>query len=121
MIAGFPECTFSVFPLVVLLSSAARRQLNALRDNLSVIPVMNEVMNAVERCHVLEDDHPIAPLSLKELVEPALPILGKFEEKFLLVTTMCDVPNITRYVVAIGSWHAVETRRPLSLAFSMGK
>jgi hypothetical protein len=53
-------------------------------------------MNVVGRCHVIEDDNPITLLSLKEPVELALPILGKLQEKFLLVTTMCDVPHMIR-------------------------
>jgi hypothetical protein len=48
-----------------------------------------------------------------------LPILGKLREKFLLVAAICDVPQMTRYVVAIGSWYAVVIRLPLSLAISM--
>jgi hypothetical protein len=47
MIAVFPERTLSVFPLVVLLSGTPRRQLNALRDDLSAIPVMDEEMDVV--------------------------------------------------------------------------
>jgi hypothetical protein len=93
--------------------------LNALRDNLSAIAVINEQMDVVGSSHGIEDDQPIPLLSLKETVEPALPVLGKLQEEFLLVTAMHDVPHMTRYVVAICSWHAVVIRLQLSLAISM--
>jgi hypothetical protein len=99
MIAIFPEGGFSVLPPVVLLSNTTRRQLNALRDNLSAIAVINEQMDVVGSRHVIEDNQPIPLLSLKEPVEPALPILGKLQEEFLLVTAKGDVPHMTRYVV----------------------
>jgi hypothetical protein len=96
MIAVFPDGALSVLPLVVLLSSTTRRQLNALRDNLSAIAVINEPMDVVGSGHVVEDDQPIPLLSLKEPAEPALAVLGKLQEEFLLVTAMGDVPHMTR-------------------------
>jgi len=33
-------------------------------------------------------------LGLKKSVEPVLPILGELQEKFFLVTTMCDAPHM---------------------------
>jgi hypothetical protein len=92
---------------------------NALRDNLSAIPVMNEKMDVVGSSHVIEDDNTITFPGLKKPVEPALPILGKLQKKFLLVTTMCEVPHMTRYVVTVCSWHVVEICLLLSLAISM--
>jgi len=77
MIAIFLECTFSAFPPVILLSGAARRQLNTLREYLSAIPVMNEEMVVVGGGHVIQDDNAITLLGPKEPVEPALTILGK--------------------------------------------
>ena len=76
-------------------------------------------MDVVGSSHVIEDDNSITLLGLKKPVESALPILGKLQEKFLLVTTMRDVPHMTRYIVTMCSWHAVKARLPLSLAISM--
>jgi hypothetical protein len=59
MIAVFPECTFSAFPIIVLLSSSASRQLQSLRDDFSAIPVMNQEMDVVGGCHVIENDNAI--------------------------------------------------------------
>ena len=44
-------------------------------------------------------------LGLKKPVDPSLPILGEFQQEFLLVATMCDVPRMTWYVMSVRSWH----------------
>ncbi len=59
------------------------------------------------------------PQPTSEPVEPALPILGKLQEEFLLMTAMGDVPHMAPHVVAICSWHALVIRLPLSLPISM--
>src|SRR5271157_5082672 len=37
VIAVFPKCAFSLFPLVIFLGGAARRELDAPRDNLAAL------------------------------------------------------------------------------------
>jgi hypothetical protein len=82
---------------MVCLCSTPCRQLNALRDDLSTISVMNEEMHAIGRCQVIQDDHPIPLLGLKEPVDPGLAIPGKLQQEFLLVAAMGDVPRMTGY------------------------
>jgi hypothetical protein len=53
MIAVFPKCAFSVFPLLVILSSSTCRPLSALRNNLSAVPVVDEEMDVVKRSHMV--------------------------------------------------------------------
>jgi len=60
-------------------------------------------------------------LGLKKPVEPALPVLGKLQEKFFLVTTMLNVPQMTRYIVAMCSWHIVNIRLLLINTFKIEK
>jgi hypothetical protein len=43
---------------------------------------------------VIENDNSMTILGLKKSVEPVLPILGELQEKFFLVTTMCDAPHM---------------------------
>jgi len=72
--------------LIFLLGSSPCRQLNTLGDDISAI------------------SHPIPLLGLNKPVDPALAILGEFQQEFLLVATMCNVPRMTGYVLSIRSW-----------------
>jgi hypothetical protein len=47
-------------------------------------------MTASHGVYPIEDDKPIPLLSIKEPIEPALPILGKYQQSYLLVATMGD-------------------------------
>jgi hypothetical protein len=117
MIAVFPVRTFSPFPLVVFLGGSPCRQLNALGDDRSPIPVINEEMSVIRGTHVIEDDRPIALLRLKEPIEPALSVFAKFQQEFLLMATVGSVPCMTGQVMSTGSWYTVLIP-PVSRMFS---
>jgi hypothetical protein len=75
-------------------------------------------MNVVGSSYVIEDDKPITLLSLKEPVEPALPILGKLQKRFLLVTTMGDVLVRPHPPIRTGQRNVSLILRHLLLEFS---
>jgi hypothetical protein len=105
MITVFPVGALSTFPVIVFLSSTPSSQLNALGDDISAISVINEEMYVIGSCHVIENYHPITLSGLIKPVDPVLTVFGEFQQKFLLVASMCDVPHMTGYVVSVRSWH----------------
>jgi hypothetical protein len=74
-------------------------------------------MNVIRGAHGIEDDRPIALLRLKEPIEPALSVFAKFQQEFLLMATVGNVPCMTGQVMSTGSWHTVLIP-PVSRMFS---
>ena len=62
-------------------------------------------MDVVGGDRIVQYSDTIAFLRFKQPSQPSPPVSGKSEKKLLLVATMCDVPNISRHVMTICSWH----------------
>jgi hypothetical protein len=53
--------------------------------------------------HVIQDTESVAFFSLKQPSDPGPTVIGEFQEKFLLVASMGDMPDMTRQEISIGS------------------
>ena len=47
----------------------------------------------------------MAPLRLIKPLEPPVAVLGEFEQKFLLVTAVRDMPDVAWQEMTMGAWH----------------
>jgi hypothetical protein len=56
--------------------------------------------------HVIQDTESVALFSLKQPSDPGPTVIGEFQEKFLLVASMGDMPDMTRQEISIGSRQA---------------
>ena len=105
MIAIFPESSFSLFPLVKLLSCPACDQLHRLWDGIAFSAVEYEQMDVVRGGHVVEDPQTIALFGFKQPIHPGPAIPRESEKKFFLVAPVRDVPRASGEKVPIGSGH----------------
>ena len=53
--------------------------------------------------HIVQDCQTIAPPGLIEPVKPSSPGLGKLQEKFPLMASVGDMPDVSRHVVSVFS------------------
>jgi hypothetical protein len=105
MIAIFPKSALPLFSPVVRLSSAACCELNGLWDNLAAVCVVDQQMYMIGSSGIVENDGPKPLPGLKKPIQPYLPVFSKLQQKFLFVTTVGDMPNMTWNVIPAGSWH----------------
>jgi hypothetical protein len=105
MIAVFPKGSFALFPLVVFLRDSPGDQLHAL-GNFVVPHVFHQQVDVIGGSHVIQDTESVALFGLKQPSDPGPTVIGEFQEKFLLVASMGDMPDMTRQEISIGSRQA---------------
>jgi hypothetical protein len=54
---------------------------------------------------VIEDTEAISLLGLEKPPDPGSAVIRKFKEKILLVTSMCDMPDMPRQKITMRSRH----------------
>jgi hypothetical protein len=105
MIAIFPESTFAILPQIELLGGSAGYQLQALRNGF-LTAIQHQQVDVIGGDNVIENLEAKTFLGLIQPMLIAAAIMRKFQEEFLLVAAMSYVPDTTRYIVTICSWHA---------------
>jgi hypothetical protein len=103
-VAALPKCALSRFPLIVLLGHPTSDQPHASWD-FSMAQVFYQQVNMIAGCDVVQDGQAIAFTRLKQPVLPAQPIAFKLQEELPIMTSVSDVPDGARQVIAIGSRH----------------
>ncbi len=99
-----PICARAPFSPVKLLRRPARNQLNASRNAIEFI-IHNQQVNMVRCNHVIENRKAIALPRFKQPLYPALPVPGKPEQKFTLMTAVGDMPYLAGNMMTVRSWH----------------
>lgn len=101
VITILPESPFPAFSLVILLACPARDQLDGLGDNLFPLGVPYHEVNVVRGDRIVQNRNPKTLPRLEQPLQPPALISGEFQQEFPLVTSMGDVPNVSRNVVPI--------------------
>ena len=104
MIPVFPKCSLERFPSVEFLGRFSRDQLKTLRNHFPV-PVNNKQVDMIGRDGIVENIQPVALLRLEQPMSPSFAVPRKLEQKLLLMTPVCDVPNLSWDVMTISSRH----------------
>ena len=55
--------------------------------------------------HIVQDCQTIAPPGLIEPLKPSSPVLRKLQEKFPLMASVGDMPDVSRNIVSFRSCH----------------
>ena len=105
MITVFPESAFPILPLIKLLGCSSRNQLNRFRNYISAAVVPDEEMDMIGCNRIIEHAQAVALPGLEKPPKPPVAVYGKLEKKFLLVTSMGDVPDVTGQLMSIFSRH----------------
>jgi hypothetical protein len=121
MIAIFPESSFSLFPLVKLLSCPACDQLHRLWDGIAFSAVEYEQMDVVRGGHVVEDPQTVAFFGFKQPVYQGSAISREFKKKFSLVAAVGNVPRVSGQEVSLSSGHGRFTWSVLKWLFWVSK
>jgi hypothetical protein len=107
MIAIFPVGTFSTLPLIEFLSGPARYQLNGFGYHVSMAIVPDEEMNMVGSYRITEHAETVPLFCFKYPLEIAAAISGEFQEKFLFMTPMRNVPDMPWDIMSVRPWHSM--------------
>ena len=54
---------------------------------------------------IIQDSQAETLSCFKQPMNPFLPVVHEFKQELLFVTTVGDMPDISRYKISIGSWH----------------
>ena len=92
-------------PLIVFLTGSARDEFHGTRDNISITIVDHEQVNVVGSDHIVQDCQTIASSGLIKPLKPSSPVLRKLQEKFPLMTSVGDMPDVSRNIVSFCSCH----------------
>jgi hypothetical protein len=103
MITVFPKGPFALFPLVELLCDSPGNQLHTF-GNLFVPSIFHQKVDVIGGSHVIQNTESVSSFGLEQPSAPGPAIKGEFKEKVLLVTSMRDMPYMTRQKISIGSW-----------------
>jgi hypothetical protein len=103
-IAIFPERTASGLAAVVFLGNSSCNQLHAFRYT-TVSSVAHQQMNVVRSNYVVEYRQAIAFSCFKQPIPPANAIPFELEEKFPVVAPVGKVPDVSRGIGPLCSWH----------------
>jgi hypothetical protein len=113
MVTIFPVSPVPILLLIELLSCSPRYQLDGIGDHVSVSVIPDKKMNMIGGDRIIQDAEAIALPRLKQPLEVTAAVAGKFQEEFLLMTPMGDMPNTTGYVMPVCPWHSVLTLKRL--------
>jgi hypothetical protein len=94
VVAIFPECALSILATVIHLADAARNKLHCCRNTAIFFRSRYNKMNMIAGNVVVEDFYSEALFGLKQPFQPVVSIRGKFQQVFLLMATMGDVPDM---------------------------
>lgn len=105
MVAVFPKRTLTTLPAIVLLSNTSSQQLHA-RRNLLLAAIPDEQVHVIRGNDIVQYRKAVSFARFKEPVNPAFAIPAKLEQKFSLVATMRDVPDVAWQYVPVCSCHS---------------
>jgi hypothetical protein len=107
MIAIFPLGSFSTFPHIEFLPNPPRYQLNGFGDHVSTTSVPDQEVDVVGSHRITEHAETIALFGFKNPLEIAATISGKFEEEFLFMTPMRNMPDMPWYIMSVRPCHSI--------------
>ena len=105
VIPVFPERPMPLLPVVVFLSRAARRQLQAAGDRIGLTLVDHEQMDVIGGDHVIQEMQTLLTARLFQPIQISSSISIESQQEILLVAPMRDVPNLARQIASIRSRH----------------
>ena len=106
VVAVLPECALALFALVEFLGGPSGNQLHALRYHF-ITGIENQQVDMVRGGDVIQYAKAKALSRLEQPMPPAIPVSGEFEQKFLLVTAVRDMPDV--------AWQEMTTARGMIL------
>ena len=105
MIAVFPECPFSFLELIEFL--AVRPAISCRLLGMTFRPAINDQqMDMIGSDRVVEYSQAKAFPGFKEPEKPASSVPVEFQQKFLFVATMGNVPHLSRNTMSVCSCHS---------------
>jgi hypothetical protein len=105
MVPVFPEGTLSVFSIVVCLAGSSGNELHGLWNDVSLFGAIDEQMDMIRCDYIVKNLEPESFPGFKKPFDPAFPIHCEFEQEFLLVAPVSDMPNMLGKKISIRSWH----------------
>ena len=105
MIPVLPKCAVSVLAEIEFLSGPAGDQLDAVGDDIGTV-VDHQEVDVVRSGGKVQHLQPKPLLGLEKPVMPTPPVLGEFEEEFLLVAAVSNVPHLTRNMTTVSASHS---------------
>ena len=94
-----------IFSLVELLTNSAGYELHRLRNNPLSVFVINQQMDVIGCPCVIQNDQPVSFLRLKKPLQPTMTIFDILQQKFSLMTSVGDMPNMPWYVMPMCPCH----------------
>ena len=105
VIAVLPERALSLFALIEFLGSSAGDQLKAAWDDLRTI-IDDQKVDMIGGDNIVEYSQTKTFPGLKQPRLPAPSVLGEFQEKFLFVATVSNMPYLPRNMMSVCSRHS---------------
>jgi len=104
VITVFLKSAFPYFALIKFLGSPSRNKLNALGNDIGTAINYYKVY-VIGSNHIVKYTQTKVFLGFKQPRMPSTTVLREFQEKFLFVAAMGDVPHLPRYMVLVCTRH----------------